>query len=91
LQIQDLIKIANAVNNQLADIVTILLQTGEMHKIQIGGDIYNILKELQNVIYRDMEKQAYYIKVLLGDKPDQCKRKGVEMVDEHIKILHEVY
>jgi len=29
-------------NNQLADIKTILLQTEEAHKKQIGEDIYNI-------------------------------------------------
>jgi len=33
LQIQDLVKLADIVNNQLADIETTLLQTEEIHKI----------------------------------------------------------
>ena len=42
LQIQDIIKQANIVNNQLADIENILLQVKKMHEMQIEGDIYNI-------------------------------------------------
>jgi len=54
-------KLANAVNNQLANIGIVLLQANETHKIQISRDIYSILKDLQNVIYRDMKKQIHYI------------------------------
>ena len=56
LQIQDIIKQANIVNNQLADIENILLQVKKMHEMQIEGDIYNILKELHNIIHRDMKR-----------------------------------
>ena len=31
------------------------------HRIQIDRDIYSISKELRNVIYKDMEQQAYHI------------------------------
>jgi len=55
LQIQNLVKLADVANNQLANIKTVLLQTGEIHKIQIGRDIYSIFKKLKNVIHRDME------------------------------------
>jgi len=40
LQVQNIIKLANAINNQLANIETILLQTGETYKMQIRGDIF---------------------------------------------------
>jgi len=61
LQTQNIIKLADVVNNQLADIKTVLLQTGETYKIQISRDIYSIFKELRNIIYGDMEWQAYHI------------------------------
>ena len=54
-------KLANAVNNQLANIETVLLQASKTHKMQISGDIYSISKDLQNVIYRDMKKKIHYI------------------------------
>jgi len=91
LQIQDIVKQANAVNDQLADIETILLQIREMHKMQVGGDIYSILEELCNIIHRDMERQAYYIQVLLADELDQYKEREVETVNEYVKTLQEAY
>ena len=45
LQIQNIIKLADTVNNQLANIKTILFQTEKTHKIQISRDIYSIYKE----------------------------------------------
>ena len=55
LQIQNIIKLANTPNNQLADIKTILLEMEEIHKIQIGKDIYSISKKLRNIIHEDMK------------------------------------
>ena len=50
LQIQEIIKQANIVNNQLAGVKTILLQAEEIYNIQRGGDIYSILEELHTII-----------------------------------------
>jgi len=61
LQIQNLIKLADIANNQLAYIETILLQTEKTYKMQIGRDIYSISEKLRNVIHKDMEQQAHYI------------------------------
>jgi len=55
LQIQNIIKLADATNNQLADIETTLLQMEETYKTQISRDIYSISEELRNIIHRDME------------------------------------
>ena len=54
LYMQNIIKLVDIANNRLADIETILLQTGKTHRIQIGGDIYNISKELRNFIHGNM-------------------------------------
>ena len=75
LQIQNLVKLVNAANNQLADIETIILQTGETHRMQIGGDIYNISEKLRKIIHRDIEQQAHRIQVLLANKLDSYKGK----------------
>lgn len=61
LQIQNLIKLADMANTQLADIKTVLLQSGKTYKTQIRRDIYSISKELWNIIYKDMKQQAYHI------------------------------
>ena len=87
LQIQNIVKLADAANNQLVDIRTILLQTRETHKIQISRDIYSISKELRNMIYKDIEQQAHHIQVLLVDELDRCKSKGDERAEAYIKII----
>jgi len=46
LQIQNMIKLANAANIELADIETILLQASDSHKKQIREDIYSIIDNL---------------------------------------------
>ena len=56
LQIQNLVKLADTPNNQLADIEITFLQMREGYKEQIRRDIYSIFKELQNITYRDMER-----------------------------------
>lgn len=38
-----------------------------------------------------MEKQVYHIQVLMANKLDLYKRKSVEMVNENIKTLQEIY
>jgi len=75
----------------LADIKTILLQTGETHRTQIGRDIYSISEELRNIIYTGMEWQTHHIQVLLANELDYCKGKGEERINKHIKALHEAY
>ena len=87
LQIQNLVRLANVVKNQLANIETILLQTKETHKMHISRDIYSISKELRNIIYGDMKWQAHHIQVLLANELDWYKGKEEEVVDKHIKIL----
>ena len=44
LQLQNIIKLVDTARNQLPDIETTLLQTGEIRKVQIGRDIYSIYK-----------------------------------------------
>ena len=71
----------------MADIETILLQTKETYKIQIGRDIYSISEELRITIYGDIEQQAHHIQVLLANELDWYKEKEEEKVNEHIKTL----
>ena len=91
LQIQEMVKLANAANIELTDIKTALLQSSNIYKEQIGEDIYSITNNLQNIVYRDMEKQAYHIQILLTDKLDQYKGKEDKQVEEYIKIIQETY
>ena len=87
LQIQNITKLTDTANNQLADIETILLKIGETYRIQISEDIYSISEKLRNIIYEDIEKQTYHIQVLLANELNQYKNKEEERIDENIRVL----
>lgn len=59
--------------------------------MQIWEDIYSILEKLHTIIHRDIKRQAHHIQVLLADTLDKYKGREVDMVNEHIKTLQEVY
>jgi len=87
LQIQNITKLTDIANNQLADIETILLKIGETYRIQISEDIYSISEKLRNIIHKDIEQQTYHIQVLLANELNQYKNKEEERVDKNIRVL----
>jgi len=65
-----------AINIQLAEIKTTILQVNSEYKVQIAEDIFSISEDLQNIIQEDIENQAHYIQALLATELDKCKGKG---------------
>ena len=61
LQLQNIIKLVEVANIQLAEIETSILQASDNYKIQIVEDIFSISEDLQNIIQEDIENQIYYI------------------------------
>ena len=50
LQLQNIIKLAEVANIQLAKIKITILQASNIYKIQMVEDIFSILEDLQNII-----------------------------------------
>ena len=46
LQVQNIIKLAEVTNTQLAEIKTTILQASHSHRTQIAEDIFSIYKDL---------------------------------------------
>jgi len=59
--------------------------------MQIAGDIFSILEDLQNIIQENIENQVHHIRVLLADKLDKCKGKENQLVEEYIKTIQNTY
>jgi len=55
--------------------------------MQIAGDMFSILEDLQNIIQENIENQAHHIQALLADKLDRCKGKENQLVEEYIKTV----
>ena len=91
LQLQNIIKLAEVANMQLAEIETMILQAGNSYRTQIAGDIFSIFKDLCNIIQGDMENQVHYIQTLLTDELNRCKGKGNSQADNYIKEIQDIY
>ena len=91
LQVQNIVKLAEVANTQLAEIEMTILQASNDYKTQNARDIFSISQDLQNIIQGDMENQVYHIQTLLVDKLDKCKGKGKAYAKEHIKEIQDIY
>ena len=91
IQLQNIIKLAEVANVQLAEMETNILQASDIYKTQITGDIFSILEELWSIIQGDMETQAYHIQVLLANELNRCKGRGNTYTDNHIKEIQDAY
>ena len=76
LQLQNIVKLVEVANIQLAEIETTILQASGKYRTQTAGDIFSISDNLQNIIQGDMESQAHHIQALLTNELDICKGKG---------------
>ena len=55
LQLQNITKLAEETNIQIAKIEGTILQESHNYQIQTTGDIFSISEDLQNIIQSDME------------------------------------
>ena len=91
MQLQNIIKLAEEANTQIAKIKSTILQASDNHQIQTARYIFSITEDLQNIVQSNMENQVYYIQKLLVDKLDKYKGKGNNYTEEHIKEIQDVY
>ena len=91
LQLQNIIKLAEETNAQIAEIKSTILQASNNYWTQTAGNIFSISKDLQNIIQSNMENQAYHIQKLLVDELDNCKEKENKYAKGHIKEIQDTY
>lgn len=91
MQLQNIIKLVEEANIQIAEIEVTILQASHNYWTQTAGNIFSISKDLQNIIQSDIENQAYHIQTLLVDKLDSCKGKENIYTEENIKEIQDIY
>ena len=91
IQLQNILKLAEEANTQIAEIERTILQASYNYQTQTAVDIFSISEDLCNIIQSDIENQVYHIQQLLVDKLDNCKEKGNKYAEEHIKEIQDVY
>ena len=58
LQLQNIIKLADKANTQVAEIEVMILQASHNYRTQTTGNIFSISEDLQNIIQSNMENQT---------------------------------
>ena len=93
IQLQNIVKLAEEANIQIAEIKRMILQASYNYWTQTVVDIFSISEDLQNIIQSDMENQVYHVQQLLVDEHelDNYKRKENQYVEEHIKEIQDAY
>ena len=91
MQLQNIIKLAEEANTQIAEIEGTILQASHNYQTQTVADIFSISEDLHNIIQSDMENQVYHIQQLLVDDLDNCKGKGNQYAEEYIKEIQNEY
>ena len=93
IQLQNIVKLAEEANIQIAEIKRMILQASYNYWTQTVVDIFSISEDLQNIIQSDMENQVYHVQQLLVDKHelDNYKRKENQYAEEHIKEIQDAY
>ena len=91
IQLQNIIKLAEVVNTQLAEIETMILQVSDSYKTQNTGNIFSISQDLQNIIQENMKNQVYHIQTLLANELDKYKGRGNAYAKEYIKEIQDTY
>ena len=89
-QLQNVIKLADVANMQLAEIKTTILQASNIYRTQIAGNIFSI-SDLWDIIQENMENQVYYIQTLLADELDKYRGKGIYYANNYIKEIQDAY
>ena len=88
-QLQNIIRLAEEANIQIAEIETTILQASDNYWTQTVRDIFSISEDLQNIVQSDMKNQVYHIQKLLVDELDNCKGKENTYADRHIKEIQD--
>ena len=91
MQLQNIIKLAEEANTQIAEIKSTIIQASDNYQIQKARDIFSITEDLQNIVQSNIEDQVYYIQKLLVNKLDEYKEKENNHAEEHIKKIQDVY
>ena len=58
LQIQNIVKLVEVANTQLAEVKTTILQASHNYRIQTAGNIFSIFEDLQNIIQSNIVLQS---------------------------------
>jgi len=81
---EELVRIADIINNTMADAETGTLLTGEGYCMDITIQFYKVVEMLRLILHDALSQQFYSIQCNLVNELTTCQGQGQSAIDNHI-------
>jgi len=81
---EELVRIANIINNTMADTETGTLLTGEGYRTDIATQFYKVAKILRLILHDALSQRFHSIQCNLVNELTTCQGQGQSAIDNHI-------
>jgi len=88
---EELVKIADIINNTMADIETGILLTREEYCTDIATQFYKVAEILRLILHNALSQRFYSIQYNLVNELTICQGHGHLVIDNHIRELQESF
>jgi len=88
---KELVRMANIINNAMADVETDTLLTGERYHTDIATQFYEVAETLKLILHNVLPQRFHSIQYNLVNKLTTCQGQGHPAIDNHIQGLQELF
>jgi len=88
---EELVRMANIINNIMADAETGTLLTGEGYHTDIATQFYKVAETLRLILHDALPQRFHSIQCNLVNELTTCQGQGYPAIDNHIRELQELF
>jgi len=88
---EELVRMADIINNTMADAETGTLLTGEEYCTDIATQFYEVAETLRLILHDTLPQQFHSIQCNLVNKLTTCQGQKLPIIDNHIRGLQELF
>ena len=88
---EELIRMADIINNTMADAETSTLLAGEGYHIDIATQFYKVAETLRLILHDALPQRFHSIQCNLVNELTTCQGQGHPTIDNHIRGLQESF
>ena len=90
-KVEELIRMADIINNTIADTETGILLAGEGYRTDIATQFYEVVETLRLILHDALPQQFHNIQCNLVNELTTCQGQGHPAIDNHIRGLQESF
>jgi len=90
-KVEELIRMADIINNTMADVETGILLAREGYRMDIATQFYEVAETLRHILHDALPQRFHSIQCNLVNKLTICQGQGHPVIDNHIRGLQELF